>query len=189
MTQTRRRRSKEPKTKIEHHHLLVRMETKHCPSADQVETVKRKFQQIIHDIRMKALAPPIVRYLEEPKENKGMTGIMPIETSHIAFHFWDTPEKSILTSPESKCLLQFDLYTCGTLSHAQIAKVLQHMTCYSPVSAEITLLNRLHGLAIEKHVRWNKAERGPWDSWLRRFAGLVPARSGGSRVQSRKLKV
>lgn len=185
MAQTRRSHKK---TKIEHHHLLVRMETQICPSADQVEVVKQKFQQIIHDIRMKALAPPIVRYLEEPKENKGMTGIMPIETSHIAFHFWDTPEKAILTSPESKCLLQFDLYTCGTLSHAQIARVLQHMTCYSPVSAEITLLNRLHGLAIEKHVRWNRAERGPWASWLRRFAGLVPTRRS-NRVRGRKLKV
>ncbi len=148
------------------------METMHCPSEDQVEIVKQKFSQIIHDIRMKALAPPTVRYLKEPAENKGMTGIMPIETSHIAFHFWDTPEKPILTDPTSKCLLQFDLYTCGTLSHKQITRVLHHMTCYSPVAAEITLLNRNRGLAIEKHMRWNRAERGPWPAWLRRFTGL-----------------
>ncbi len=176
MAKRKQTRKTRPKQRIEHHHLLVRMETRHCPSQNEVEVVKRKFQQIIHDIRMKPLAPPTVRYLEEPQENKGMTGIMPIETSHIAFHFWDTPEKSILTSPESKCLLQFDLYTCGSLSHAQIARVLHHMSCYKPMAAEITLLNRNRGLAIEKHVRWNRAERGPWPAWLRRFSGLAGTR-------------
>lgn len=149
------------------------METMRRPREDEIEAVKQKFQQIIHDIRMKALAPPFIRYLEEPAENKGLTGIMPIETSHIAFHFWDTPDISILTDSTSKCLLQFDLYTCGALSQAQVARVLHHMSAYKPTAAEITLLNRNRGLAIEKHMRWNRSERGPWASWLRRFSGLA----------------
>ncbi len=163
-------------TRIEHHHLLVRMETKKCPAEQDVEAIKHRFTQIIHDIRMKPLAPPIVRYLKTPPQNKGMTGIMPIETSHIAFHFWDAPERSILQNPKSKCLLQFDLYTCGTLSHKQIGLVLRHMTCYAPTSAEITLLNRQTGLAIEKHTRWSAETHGSWGAWLRRFSGLVGTR-------------
>lgn len=163
-------------THIEHHHLLVRMEIRHCPKEHDVDVVKGKFETIIRDIHMKALAPPTIRYLKGPPENKGMTGIMPIETSHIAFHFWDTPERGILQNSKSSCLLQFDLYTCGSLSHAQIAKVLGHMSCYRPVAAEITLLNRQTGLAIEKHVRWSEQTHGAWAPWLRRWRS-----AGGTR--------
>lgn len=128
-------------------------------------------QVILDDIGMKGLDTPRVYYVREPVYNEGLTGIVPIQTSHIAFHFWANPDREILKteSQGARCLLQFDLYTCGTLSRQQICRVLKHLTRFKPTGAELTLLNRNRGLAIEKHVQWDSAH-GSWAAWLRRLA-------------------
>jgi S-adenosylmethionine/arginine decarboxylase-like enzyme len=106
--------------------------------------------------------------MEYPKINEGITGIAPIETSHIAFHFWTRPDPNILHTKESKCLLEFDIYTCGSLSQRNIGKVLHHLTQYKPTYADITVLNRNLGLTIERHMHWNKNAQSSlsWVEWL-----------------------
>lgn len=160
-------RKNRPSKKIEHHHLLLRMELEHCPSKDDKERISEMIEHIISDIHMKSLAKPHVYYVEYPKMNEGLTGIAPIETSHIAFHFWTRPDKKILHTAKSKCLLQFDLYTCGSLSQRNVAHVLHHLTQFSPTYADITLLNRNWGLSIQRHSHWN-SEQNPlsWAKWL-----------------------
>lgn len=117
---------------------------------------------------MKQLASPHVYSVTHPAYNEGITGIAPIETSHIAFHFWTRPEKRILHTKKSRCLLEFDIYTCGSLSQRNVAKVLHHLTQYSPQYADITVLNRNLGLSIERHMHWNSEHStDSWANWLK----------------------
>lgn len=163
---------------IEHHHLLLRLETGACPSADDKREMELMIQTILNDIGMKMLDVPRIYYVTEPAYNEGLTGIVPIQTSHIAFHFWANPDRDILKTAAAgaKCLLQFDLYTCGTLSRGQMYRVMKHLAQFKPTGAELTLLNRNRGLAIERHLQWD-LQQGSWITWLRRLRGL-------SRVQN-----
>ena len=110
---TKTRRINRPSTKIQHHHMLLRLELQTCPGKSEKDKIKisKLIEQIIQDINMKSLAAPHVYYVEYPKYNEGLTGIAPIETSHIAFHFWSRPDQKILHTKKSNCLLEFDIYT------------------------------------------------------------------------------
>jgi S-adenosylmethionine/arginine decarboxylase-like enzyme len=159
-----RRRPRVPE--IQHHHMLLRMEMKRCPQEDQRKEAEELIYKIVRDIGMKLLDKPHVYYVQRPVYNEGMTAIAPIQTSHIAFHFWKNPERRILKSAESRCLLEFDIYTCGTLSAADIRQTLHHLTAYQPTHVDMTILNRKWSLAIERHERWSTDYGTPWVSWV-----------------------
>ena len=162
-----RRNSRKSKTmKIQHHHFLLRMETEKCPSVDDKEDAKLLITRIIKDIHMHLLAEPRVFYVTLPHYNEGLTAMAPIETSHIAFHFWKTPERKILKNPDSKCLLQFDLYTCGALSLRHIQKIMHHLTKFQPTHVNATLLNRNYSLTLERQLLWDKQGDHTWVKWL-----------------------
>lgn len=75
-------------------------------------------RDLVHKIGMKIVQGPFASYVDVPG-NRGITGAVMIETSHIAFHIWDE---------EDPALLQFDLYTCSTLdSELVIADLKQKM--------------------------------------------------------------
>jgi len=161
------RKANRPSSKIEHHHMLLRLELESCPAKTDKESVKQMIARIIKDINMKNLAAPDVYYMEYPKYNEGLTGIAPIETSHIAFHFWTRPDPRTLHTSNSNCLLQLDIYTCGSLSQRNVAKVLHHLTKFSPVYADVTILNRNLGLSIDRHMHWNSQKNAlSWAQWL-----------------------
>jgi len=143
------------------------MELEKCPGKEDKEKVEHMIQQIIDDIQMKSLAAPHVYYMTYPRWNEGLTGIAPIETSHIAFHFWNRPDPRILHTGKSNCLLEFDIYTCGTLTSRQVGRVLHHLTQYGPAYADITILNRNWGLTIDRHFHWSSESQGEsWATWL-----------------------
>jgi len=150
---------------IEHHHLLLRMETKRCPLQDDKEEAKQLVHDIIRDIGMHLLGEARVFYVELPRYNEGLTALAPIQTSHIAFHFWKSPDKDILQNSESQCLLQFDLYTCGKLSLGQIQKILRHLTHYHPTHVNATILNRNLSLTVENQIVWDGVESS-WSDWV-----------------------
>ena len=156
---------KQKKEKIQHHHFLLRLETKSCPLESEKEKAKELIMRITHDIHMKLLGEPRVFYVKGPKYKEGMTAIAPIQTSHIAFHFWINPDRKILHHKESKCLLEFDLYTCGSLTLENIRKILHHFTVYGPTHANISLLNRNYSLTLERQLLWDKTNK-PWTSWV-----------------------
>jgi S-adenosylmethionine/arginine decarboxylase-like enzyme len=60
---------------------------------------------LVQFLGMKILQGPFSSYVDEPG-NEGITAVVMIETSHIAFHVWDAEDPS---------LVQFDVYTCGSL--------------------------------------------------------------------------
>ena len=130
----------------------MRMETTTCPLEKDKEAVKRMIQTILKDIGMDTLDKPHVYYQKTPRNNEGLTAFVPITTSHLAFHFWRWPDKSILSNPSSQCLLEFDLYTCGTLTKSQMKKVLQNLTQFGPTHVDATLINRKHAMSIETHM-------------------------------------
>ena len=167
MPKNKTRKQNRPSSKVQHHHLLLRMELETCPGENDKETVSNMIDNIIKDINMKSLASPHVYYMKYPRFNEGLTGIAPIETSHIAFHFWNQPDPRFLHTGTSNCLLEFDIYTCGTLSTRNIGKVLHHLTCYRPVYADVTLIDRSKGLTIDRHMHWNSEEGQNWVNWLK----------------------
>jgi S-adenosylmethionine/arginine decarboxylase-like enzyme len=88
---------------IEHKHILINAKIN-----DPLETFDDAInflEDLVDRVGMKILMGPHATYVDTPG-NKGVTAIVGIETSHIAFHIWDE---------EMPARLQFDLYTCGSL--------------------------------------------------------------------------
>ncbi len=160
-------KTRKNKKSVEHYHFLLRLETKLCPSKHDLSKMKTFINTIIHDIKMKKLDEPRVYYVENPKYGEGLTAIVPIQTSHIAFHFWTYPEKQILQNPESKCLLEFDIYTCGLLHSYQLKKIIHHMSVFLPTHMDATLLNRKKSLAIDMQMKWDLSDCS-WNEFCKR---------------------
>ncbi len=117
-------------TNLVHKHLIVRAELGYCP--DNVEWVKEWLTHLVDIIGMKILAGPIVARVDNVEGNIGCTGVVVIETSHIAVHFW-----------EETGLMQLDVYTCGAFDKTIIFSELE---CLEPTKVEFMFLDREHGL-------------------------------------------
>lgn len=120
---------------IYHKHLLVNAKiTK--PLQDEDEGIAF-LRNLVKKIDMKILQGPFATYLNAP-ENRGLTAIVLIETSHIAFHIWDESDPA---------LLQFDLYTCGSLNQQDVLDVIYQQ--FEPVFLEYVLFDRENGFVFE----------------------------------------
>ena len=88
---------------LQHKHILINAKVKNPLKTpeDGVGFLTR----LVYAIQMKIIKGPYASYVEV-EGNRGLTGIVMIETSHIAFHIWDEKDPA---------MLQFDLYTCGEL--------------------------------------------------------------------------
>ena len=153
--------------KIQHHHFLLRMETRHCPEDTDKEKAKELLERIVRDLHMKLLGEPRVYYVKYPRYNEGLTALAPIQTSHIAFHFWKNPDRRILHSTDSHCLLQLDVYTCGRLELKHIEALLHHLTHFGPTHVNATLLNRNYSLTLERQMLWDAGDGKKWVDWVR----------------------
>jgi S-adenosylmethionine/arginine decarboxylase-like enzyme len=114
-----------------HRHLIVRAETKKTPT-DRAWT-HGWLQQLVGKIGMKICQGPITSYIDVPG-NRGITGVVIIETSHIALHIWDEPDPG---------LIQLDVYTCGPFD-PQI--IFDELKAFDPVKVEYKYLDREHEL-------------------------------------------
>jgi len=153
--------------RIEHHHMLLRLETKLCPHKADEPRIRSMLQTIVHDLNMHALDVPRTYYVDSPAAESGLTAFIPIETSHIAFHFWNHPEAGLLHHPESRSLLQFDVYTCGRLTRKHIASVLGHLSCFEPTHANVDVINRKNNLHLDINSRWNLDMKTSWTTWIK----------------------
>jgi len=95
---------------IYHKHLLVNAKVNNPINTEEagIEFLKN----LVDQINMKIIKGPFASYVDAPG-NRGLTAIVMIETSHIAFHIWDELDPS---------LIQFDLYTCGHLDLDAVLK-------------------------------------------------------------------
>ena len=90
----------------QHKHLIVRADIGWCPQEEDLNKISDWIRSLIKKIDMKLLAGPYTTYVNE-KNNKGMTSVAIIETSHIALHIWDE------VSPG---LMQLDVYSCANFN-------------------------------------------------------------------------
>jgi len=120
---------------IFHKHLLINAKVnKPMKSEDEgIEFLK----DLVGSINMKIIKGPFASYVEV-MGNRGLTAMVMIETSHIAFHIWDE---------ESPALLQFDLYTCGSLDAELVLTTIDKS--FEVTSLEYQLFDRKDGFVLE----------------------------------------
>jgi S-adenosylmethionine/arginine decarboxylase-like enzyme len=121
---------------IYHKHLLVNAKVKN-PMQSEQEAVDF-LTNLVQEIDMKIIKGPFSSYVDKDG-NKGLTAIVMIETSHIAFHIWDEVDPG---------LLQFDLYTCGSLDVNKVFYILGK--AFNIQSMEYQLFDRENGFVVEQ---------------------------------------
>ena len=120
---------------IFHKHILINAKVKN-PIQNELEAIQF-LDRLVDRINMKVIKGPFASYVDK-EGNKGLTAIVMIETSHIAFHIWDE---------EDPGTLQFDLYTCGALNKDEVIKALQER--FEIVSMDWRLYDRKVGFVLE----------------------------------------
>ena len=113
---------------IKHKHLIIRAETKKTP--EDPKWLHSWLVQVVGDIGMDICQGPITAYVDVPG-NKGLTGVVIIETSHIAVHIWDEVNPG---------LLQMDVYSCADFNPQQIFDKIEE--AFEPVKLEYKFLDR-----------------------------------------------
>ena len=91
-----------------HKHLIIRAEVNR-PLKGEKET-KQWLRKLVKKIDMKIIKGPYASYVSK-EGNRGITGVVMIETSHIAVHVWDE------TLP---ALVQCDVYSCAEFSSNEV---------------------------------------------------------------------
>ena len=91
-----------------HKHLLVRAEVKR-PITEEKE-IKKWLKKLVNKIDMNIIKGPFAGYVCK-EGNRGLTGTVMIETSHIAIHVWDEI---------SPALVQCDVYSCAEFSSNEV---------------------------------------------------------------------
>ena len=126
---------------IFHKHLLVNAKVKNPMNTEEqgIEFLK----DLVNQIDMKIIKGPFASYVDA-EGNKGLTAIVMIETSHIAFHIWDEPNPG---------LLQFDLYTCGSLDLNKAISILKDY--FKVEEMDYVLFDRENGFVVEQSGRIN----------------------------------
>ena len=126
-----------------HKHLLINARVEKPMNSE--EEAKTFLKNLVERIDMKIIQGPFASYVDKPG-NRGLTAIVMIETSHIAFHIWDE---------EDPGLLQFDLYTCGKLNLAQVLLALGET--FNVINLDYQLFDRENGFVLEDSGTWPEA--------------------------------
>jgi S-adenosylmethionine/arginine decarboxylase-like enzyme len=121
---------------IFHKHLLINAKVRN-PMQSEQEAIDF-LTDLVNNIDMKIIKGPFASYVDKDG-NKGLTAIVMIETSHIAFHIWDEIDPG---------LLQFDLYTCGALDLDKVMDILNQN--FDIASMEYKLFDRENGFVVER---------------------------------------
>jgi len=120
---------------IYHKHLLVNAKVNNAvkSEAQGIEFLR----DLVERIDMKIIKGPFASYVNK-EGNRGLTGVVMIETSHIAFHIWDEVRPG---------LVQFDLYTCGQLELDRVISIFKET--FDVASLDYVLFDREHGFKVE----------------------------------------
>jgi len=120
---------------IYHKHLLVNAKVKNPINTEQQGI--DFLTNLVKEIDMKIIKGPFASYVDK-EGNRGLTAIVMIETSHIAFHIWDELDPS---------LIQFDLYTCGSLDLNKVINIFKQT--FDLVEMDYILFDRENGFIEE----------------------------------------
>jgi len=114
----------------QHKHLIVRADIGWCPQEEDLNKISDWIRNLIRKIDMQLLAGPYTTYVNE-KENKGMTSVAIIETSHIALHIWDEVKPG---------LMQLDVYSCADFNPQDIFDMVNEL--FKTIKIEYKFLDR-----------------------------------------------
>ena len=117
-----------------HKHLIIRAEVNR-PLKSEKET-KQWLRKLVKKIDMKIIKGPFAGYVTK-EGNRGITGVVMIETSHIAIHVWDE------TLP---ALVQCDVYSCAEF---QRGEVVMHLGSMKPKMIEYMMMDRSESISCE----------------------------------------
>lgn len=115
----------------EHKHLIIRAEANNPPTSPA--WVHSWLNHLVEKIGMKVCQGPVTAFVDVPG-NRGVTGVVIIETSHIAIHVWDEGNPG---------LVQMDVYTCGPFDPNTIFNELGQ---FDLVKLEYKYFDREHNL-------------------------------------------
>ena len=125
-----------------HKHLIIRAEVNHPITSER--ELRKWLRNLVKKIDMKIIKGPFAGYVTK-EGNRGLTGIVMIETSHVAIHIWDE---------ELPALVQCDVYSCAEFS---MNEVLGHFVEMKPVKIELMSLDRAKTIDVkDKKVLNNK---------------------------------
>ena len=124
----------------EHKHLLVRAEVSKPIKEERI--LKKWLKDLVKVIDMKIIKGPFASYVEVPG-NKGITGFVLIETSHIAIHIWDELDPA---------LVQLDVYSCAEFSTHE---VIMHTALMEPTKIEHLFIDRCKEFEVKAVNKWS----------------------------------
>ncbi len=119
---------------VEHKHILINARVNN--PLNTFDEAIEFLTALVEKVGMKILMGPYASYVNVPG-NQGVTAIVGIETSHIAFHVWDE---------ESPAKLQFDLYTCGALDKDVVLQAVNRK--FDVVSGDYRIYDRETGFVL-----------------------------------------
>ena len=117
---------------IKHKHLIIRAETRKTPR--EPKWLHSWLVKLVNKIGMDICQGPITAYVDVPG-NRGLTGVVIIETSHIAVHCWDE------TNPG---LVQMDVYSCADFNPQTIFDLMDEE--FDPSKLEYKFMDRENSL-------------------------------------------
>ena len=117
-----------------HKHLIIRAAVNE-PITSEKE-LKKWLRDLVKIIKMKIIKGPYASYVSK-EGNCGVTGIVMIETSHIAILIWDE------TTP---ALVQCDVYSCAEF---QQGEVIMHLGIMKPKKIEYMMVDRSKEISCE----------------------------------------
>ena len=120
---------------MEHKHIIIRAEVNKPPQ--DIRIVKKWLRKLVKAIGMRPLGRPTAVYVDT-ENNKGITAVQCIETSHIALHCWDEV---------SPAIVQLDVYTCGSLDKEI---VLLFLDDFEPTKVDHAVIDRAEFIDILK---------------------------------------
>ena len=124
-----------------HKHLIIRAEVNHPITSER--ELRKWLRNLVKKIDMKIIKGPYAAYVSK-EGNRGLTGIVMIETSHISIHIWDE---------ELPALVQCDVYSCAEFSSNE---VLAEFVSMDVVTIDKIVLDRVDALKITQ-CDWVKA--------------------------------
>ena len=119
---------------VVHKHIIIRAEVLE-PITSEKE-LKKWLKDLVKVIKMKIIKGPYASYVTK-EGNRGLTGVVMIETSHISIHIWDE------TSP---ALVQCDVYSCADF---QRGEVIVHLGVMHPKKIEYMMIDRTKEVSCE----------------------------------------
>ena len=110
-----------------HKHLIIRAEVNRPLVTEK--SVRKWLRNLVKKIDMNIIKGPYASYVSK-EGNRGVTGVVMIETSHISIHVWDENKPA---------LVQCDVYSCAEFSSNE---VLAEFVSMEPTKIEYMLLDR-----------------------------------------------